>query len=231
MKNNFLIFVGDIVELQGGFSPEPHCFEVSFVSKNEIRIQPYDEQIKLEDIIAVYRKYKGNFICVHNIENNDEDTAPLNPDQIRIEIEEFCKAAIASPNIYYDTLHAAFKYEQMAKRIRRNIEEVLEFTMKDWQFNYIFFDMPIPANVINSRGCGKTIARILKLCLSQGVVIDINLKHAGTVDLLRLGTFMEEDGSTFLRAQVFINQFRDVYRKLEKAPIPLREIHFGRDRM
>lgn len=229
MNSKYFIKIGDIVEVKDSLNPDSHCFEVSHVTTQEIRVQPYDEKIKLEDIIAVYRKCRGDFICVHNIENNEDDTAPLNAERMKEEIEEFYGIIKSSPNIYYDTLHAAFKYEQMAKRIRRNIEEVLEFTMKDWQFKYIFFDMPIPAEVINSRGCGKTIARILKLCLSQGVAIDINLKRAGTVDLLRLGNFMGEDGSTFLRAREFINQFRDVYRKLEKASIPLREIHFGRD--
>lgn len=160
--------------------------------------------------------------------DNQKDTESLNPEKIQHEIEAFCERVKRSPYLYFETLNAAFKYGEMVRRIRPKIEDLFGFKMRDWQFEYIFFDHPIPDNVLNSRLHGLSVSNILRMCFSRGGCLEANINIASKGDLLKLGYFLGEDASSVRRAECYINEASDIYdaMKTQLPGLPLREIHF-----
>lgn len=123
-------------------------------------------------------------------------------------------------------LHAAEKRRK--ERTIRKVEKALGLTLYDWQKDFIFYDKPYGFEVNYTRRTGKTLARCLYICLSEGEPIVATLTPpviAKNEFLLYLG----EDGSTMHRLKFFISELQRVYHILLAAGnIDLREITFNR---
>lgn len=117
------------------------------------------------------------------------------------------------------------KKERQARTIKK-VEKALGLTLFDWQKEYIFEGKEYGTEIKFARRAGKTLAHILKICLSNGELIKATLKPAclGKNEFLQ---YLGEDGCTENRARFFIHELREVYEKLKAAGgIDLREIEF-----
>lgn len=122
----------------------------------------------------------------------------------------------------------ALLQERTARQARtiRKVEKTLGFPLFDWQKDYIFNNKEYGAEIRFARRAGKTLAHILKICLSDGEPIKAVLKPACLAKNEFLH-YLGEDGCTETRSRFFIHELREVYEKLKAAGgIDLREIEF-----
>lgn len=158
----------------------------------------------------------------------EEDTAPIYIESINASIEKFINEVQETPWIFFKYLRIGEKYVWIVDKTVRAIENTLQINLKEWQIDYIFYDMPIPKEVEFSRTTGKTIANILKLCFSHGPAITVSFDSNNKTDFMRLGVFAGEDCATFARANLFMKQLMVTYDILKKQKefVFLREIKF-----
>lgn len=119
-------------------------------------------------------------------------------------------------------------HEKKARQERtiKKVEKTLGFTLFDWQKEYIFEGKPYGASIRFARRAGKTLAHILRLCLSDGEPIKAALKPP-CLARNEFISYLGEDGVTYQRSLGFIHELREVYEKLKVAGgIELREIEF-----
>nr|DAP39813.1 MAG TPA: Transcriptional regulator [Caudoviricetes sp.] len=117
------------------------------------------------------------------------------------------------------------KKDRQARTIKK-VEKALGFTLFDWQKAYIFEDKKYGAEIRFARRAGKTLAHILRLCLSDGEPIKAKLKPTCS-DNNELLSYLGEDGADYHRTNFFIRDLRQVYKTLKEAGgIELREIEF-----
>ena len=117
------------------------------------------------------------------------------------------------------------KKDRQARTIKK-VETALGFTLFDWQKAYIFEDKEYGAEIRFARRAGKTLAHILRICLSGGERIKAKLKPTCS-DNNEFLSYLGEDGVNFQRSKFFICELREVYNKLKEAGgIDLREIEF-----
>lgn len=108
----------------------------------------------------------------------------------------------------------------------KKVEKALGLTLFDWQKEYIFEGKPYGASIRFARRAGKTLAHILRLCLSDGEPIKAALKPSCLARNEFIG-YLGEDGVTYQRSLWFIHELKEVYEKLKAAGgIELREIEF-----
>lgn len=220
--------VGDIIEVQDCHHAEPHFYEISEIRQGCLISQPGDYKHNYEDIIAIYRKANEKLVCIFNKEKFNIDTKSLAANNILHEIESFYMQAISNHGLYYDTLKAAHKYRLWAERVAEHIEAALKMKLKHWQFEFIFFNKPMPEEVKNTRMTGKTTACILKACLSNGKSININPATASKSEMREIGSFMADDACSDDRAKVWRYEFVRIYSILKQHEkyIPLRTFYF-----
>lgn len=158
----------------------------------------------------------------------EADTAPIHLENINASIEKFINEVQETPWLFFKYLRIGDKYVRIVDKTVCAIEDTLQISLKEWQIDYIFYDMPIPKEVEFSRTTGKTIANILKLCFSQGPAITVGFDCKNKTDLMRLGAFAGEDCATYTRANLFMKQLMVTYNILKKQKefIFLREINF-----
>lgn len=110
----------------------------------------------------------------------------------------------------------------------RKVERALGLTLYDWQKDFIFYGKRYGYEVSGYRNTGKTLAHILRLCLSDGEPIVATLTPPVIIKNEFLG-YLGEDGSTIRRSRLFIDELQRIYNTLLAAGnIDLREITFRR---
>lgn len=132
-----------------------------------------------------------------------------------------------------DTLHELITirnmYNSYVERTVERIENILNIELTTWQIEFIFFNVPYGGIINVSRCQGKTLAHILKLCLTPGEKINLSkgLRGASDSTKLLLGGAMGEDSCQLTRADVFTHSLEKIYKQLKEAGgIYLREIEF-----
>lgn len=141
---------------------------------------------------------------------------------------DFCfvdeTAAIEQIRLERDTLLKEKQTRQ--ERTIKKVEQVLGFSLFDWQKEYILNGKEYGAEIKFARRAGKTLAQILKICLSEGEPLKAVLKPACLAKNEFLH-YLGEDGSTEQRARFFVHELKGVYERLKAAGgIDLREIEF-----
>lgn len=99
----------------------------------------------------------------------------------------------------------------------RMVEIALQITLYDWQKTYIFGKSDYQAP---GRATGKTLAHMIKLCLSDGE--PINLFQQRDIEHYSDGWH----GTRYL--DWYRRNLWDVYEKLKRQPLRLRKIYFTR---
>ncbi len=106
------------------------------------------------------------------------------------------------------------------------IEDVFNIKLFDWQKDFIFYDEPYDRAISFARCAGKTFARCLKICFSDGEPIYIYKNQYHRLDK-RFLEMVGEDTVTPERFILFISELKNTYEKLVQEGTPwLREIHF-----
>lgn len=138
-------------------------------------------------------------------------------------IEAFAEWMVDTVAAVYDGLKWLITLPlRMIKQSRRYIlirklEKVLEIRLRDWQIKYIFGecdDMP------GGRGCGKTLAHCIRLCLSKGDPIIVKNNR------IQIAYLDEQHGWQY--CEHYTSMLREVYFKLMFSRIKLRDIVFIR---
>ncbi|MBQ3228715.1 MAG: hypothetical protein IJB43_09040 [Clostridia bacterium] len=138
-------------------------------------------------------------------------------------IEAFTEWMVDTVAAVYDGLKwlitLPFRMIKQSRRyiLIRKLEKALGIRLRDWQIKYIFGecdDMP------GGRGCGKTLAHCIHLCLSKGDPIIVKNKR------IQIAYLDEQHGWQY--CEHYTSMLREVYYKLMFSRIKLRDIVFIR---
>lgn len=134
-----------------------------------------------------------------------------------------------SPDALHELITIKNMYKSYVAGTVERIENILDIELTTWQIDFIFFNVPYGGIINVSRCQGKTLAHILKLCLTPGEKINLSegLRGASDSTKLLLGGAMGEDSCQLARADVFTHSLEKIYKRLKEAGgIYLREIEF-----
>lgn len=98
------------------------------------------------------------------------------------------------------------------------VENALDIKLYDWQVAYIWGKS---SYLMPGRGTGKTLAQIIKLCVSEGCPIILPINRMLNVDGLNIP-------ERFENYRWFRSEVERIYRRLEAYDVPgLRKIYFS----
>ena len=141
------------------------------------------------------------------------------------------------------------RINQLFKKIRawrttRKINKALGIKLYPWQIDFIFWNKPIPDDVIDRRRQGKTTAYAIKLCVLNSSYGSIPLDVATFVRDFRRADgdrawrrfkqvqaiLFGEDYCSYRRRKYFVDYYvRDIYKKLSSVKgLKLRKIYFSK---
>lgn len=107
----------------------------------------------------------------------------------------------------------------------KQINTALKISLKKWQINYIFRDGNYHSQLSHGRCNGKTLANVIKLCLSEGE--PMIFRRNAECPCEHFCEYAKEDTTTPARRRYFVQETIRIYTKLEaETDLPLRQIIF-----